>query len=166
MIILRNNNFSHPGGGKKEDKPKMKFIDRANVWATKHLMSEGERNNQLGINKNDPEAWRKARKRGTIIGAAVSVVPSAAFGYCSKGLPGAVAGGIAGAGIGAGLNYGAYKLSQAIRTKSMKEAKKATGKKFWKNNEERFKKNSDLISVANGDMTESEFAKKWNNKKK
>jgi hypothetical protein len=148
-----------------EDEPKMKLLDKVTAWNRKHLMTKGERNLVVGLGKNDPEAWKKAGKREAIVNGALGSITGASLGYWKGGAKGAAIGGLAGAGVGAGLGYGSTRVGKAIRNHSIKESKNPTGKKFWKNNEKAFERNVDLTEVANGNMTKSEFAKKWNKKK-
>ena len=136
----------------KTPKKKIKKSDKARIWMNKKLATKGDRKATIAAYDKETQDFKPLAKRtgsAAAIGTGIVSVPAGAL--LIGGKKGAAFG--AGAAIGAGLGAAGGtrlggKLVGKIREKSEKMDKK-------------YQKTADIAKVANGDMSEEEFAEKY-----
>lgn len=150
-------------GKEKEDKDEdddLYLSDKVSIWADKNLKSKSGRNSAIRRFDRDILDPSKHHKRVAATLGGLYAVPGAIAGSAVSGRPirGAALGGAAGMAIGSGLGY----LSSVIDEKTgLNDAK------FRKNNpdiDRSFQKKADRNKVADGQMSRSEFSKKYGKK--
>ena len=139
-------------GENETHKKKIKKSDKARIWVNKKLATKGDRKATIAAYDKETQDFKPMAKRagvGAGIGAGIVSVPAGTL------LVGGKKGAAIGAGYATAAGLGAYgstrlsgKLVGKIREKSEKMDKK-------------YQKTADIAKVANGDMSEEEFAEKY-----
>lgn len=137
----------------EEDSPKLKTGDKIGIWAQKHLNTKKDR--EAVIEGYGEGKWHKLGKRSAIYGGAGGAIGGAIGLGLGGGAKSAALGAAAGGAGGAIGGYAGTRLGGALRNVMAKHS----GSAYDKN-----QRIADRARVANGDMTEEQFAKKHNKK--